>query len=494
MGKVIKGVKGNREGFSFEVGKEEHFIFILHERSFSAFISKDPFVPSDEIESPFVLLLRKHLVGSTLVSIYQNEFDRVIILDFEVVYPGRLVERKRLFVEFIPKKLNAILVGEGRRVIGSWNKVSYEANFYLSPPSVGVNPLHLNEFNENAFKTRSYQGLSRNLISFLNSFPNVEIGWNEWLDRLQKGNYKPTLFLSPEGHPLDYWIFDYDMEGAIGRKYFNSLSELIESFLKEKAEVDLLREEEQRRAKEIEDRRRYLLKKRENLNKFLSRRDEVRRFEIIGEMIFANLSSIPDKASRVNMVNPYTGEIEEVELDPSLTPAMNAQRYFKEASKLKRGIEKAEEELKKVEEELSKLEGVKTLSLSVERKKPSEVSSPFREFKYNGWTILVGKGSSSNEILTFKIASGEDVWLHVKGSPGSHVIIKNFSRSDVPQDVLEIAASLAAYYSKAKMNTKVPVDYTLVKYVKRHPSGKKGAVLIKNQKTIWVRPRSGENL
>lgn len=491
LGKVLKEVRGSKEGFSFGFGKVENLAFILDDRYFSAFIVKDLFWAPDEMNPPFVLLLRKHLVGSALTGVFQNEFDRVIILDFETVYPGRLLEKKRLFVEFIPRKLNAILVEEGRKIVGSWKKTSWEANFYIPPSPIGLNPLCFSEFNERLLKASLYQGLSKNLIKFLQSFSDVEVGWNEWLKGLKERRYKPTLFLSPDGYPIDYWAFDYDMDESPSKRYFNNLSELIEFFIKERKRLDFLMEEEQRKAKEVEDRRKYLLRKKENLLAVLSRIDEIRKLETYGEMIFANLFSIPEKASKVTLVNPYTGELEEVKLDPSLTPVMNAQGYFREASKLKRGIEKAEEELKKIEEELSKLEERSISNLSV-KKKGVEDESPFREVKYKGWNILVGKKASSNEILTFKIASDEDIWLHVRGSPGSHVVIRNPSRSEVPQDVLEFAASLAAYYSKAKMNAKVPVDYTLVKYVKRHPSGKRGAVLIRNQKTIWVRPRSGE--
>ncbi|MBC7332824.1 MAG: DUF814 domain-containing protein [Synergistetes bacterium] len=310
---------------------------------------------------------------------------------------------------------------------------------------------------------------------------------------------KPTLFISREGVPLDFWFLDYSFTDAYRKKYFNGVSDLMGYFLVEKKRIERDIEERIRRNKEIEDRRSYLLKKREKLRETISREGEIRRLELIGEMIFANLSSIPDKASRIKLSNPYTGELEDVELDPSLTPALNAQRYFKEAAKLRRGIEKAKYELNKVEEELAKLSAVNISPLpdregmeKREEKSEKRDGKAFREFEYKGWVILVGKGASSNEELTFRISSDDDIWLHVKGSPGSHVVIRNPLKQEVPLDVLEFAASLAAYYSKAKMNTKVPVDYTLVKYVKRHPAGKRGAVLISNQRTIWVRPRSGE--
>lgn len=492
LGRILKGIKGAKEGFFFDFGRGESLVFMLTEANSSIFLSRQFSWDSEEVEPSFVLLLRKHLIGSALVGIDQHDFDRVILLDFEIIYPGRLIEKKRLYVEFIPRKLNAILVGEGRKIIGSWKKGSWEANFYLPPSPTGLNPLYWCEFDERLFKANLYRGLSKNLLKFLQSFPSVEVGWSSWLKGLKERSYKPTLFLSTEGYPIDYWAFDYDTDESLRKRYFDNLSELIEFFVKEKRSFDLSREEEQRKIREIEDRRKYLLRKKENLLALLSKKEEVRKLEIWGEMIFANLSSIPERVARVELVNPYTGKLEEVKLDPSLTPVMNAQSYFKEASKLKRGVEKAEEELKKVEEELSKLEEGFRPSLSADIKKRDEDGKPFREFNYRGWNILVGKEGSSNEILTFKIASNEDVWLHVKGSPGSHVVIRNPSRSEIPQDVLEFAASLAAYYSKAKMNAKVPVDYTLVKYVKRHPSGKRGAVLIRNQKTIWVRPRSGE--
>jgi len=491
VGEKVKDVKGWQGGFSIGFQRGSPLVVNLSPQYFSLFLSSFEFQEQEEKHSPFVLLLRKHLIGYKLVSVEQHEFDRIAIFTFEALYPGRFVERKSLVLELIPSRLNAVLIGEERRVITHWKGSPLESNFYLLPTLKCINPLLVGEFSQE-MPLDLFQGVSKNVRSFLESFGDRLQGWNEWIYALREKRFSPTLFLTSEGCPIDYWVLDYDLEGAPIKKHFERPSQLIEAFLSERIRFEEAREKEKRRESELSDRRNYLLKKRDKLLSLIARKDEVRKLEIKGETIFANLSFLPSKSDVLYLPNPYTGEVEEIKLDPSLSLVLNAQRFLKEASKLRRGIKKAEEELKKVEEELSKIDSIS----SKEGKKEKEDLSkelPFREFRYGEWRILVGKGALSNEILTFKLASPMDVWLHVKGSPGSHVIIRNPSASEVPIEVIEFAASLAAYYSKAKMNTKVPVDYTLVRYVKRHPSGKKGAVLIRNEKTLWVRPRSGEN-
>ncbi|MCD6363413.1 MAG: NFACT family protein [Synergistetes bacterium] len=496
LGKRIRSVKLDKRGvfleFSGGVG-----ISIALSRSFSSiFASDSPVGITDQPDPPFVLLLRKHLVGSELIRVYQHEFDRVAFLQFETRYASRLVERRKLALELFPGRANAILLEDERIVVSAWKEKGMKSRYYLPPISRRVNPLLFRNIGELSIDRISavFQGTSENLLDYLSS-GSVSEKWESWINALEKRAFLPVLFIAEEGFPLDYWILDYDFPRAAAKESFATLSELVRSFMIRRMEFEEEVEWRKRREKERRDRLKYLLKKRDKLLDVIEREEEARRLKLLGEIILANISFIKKGEREASLLNPYTGELETIRLDPSLSPAMNAQKLFKEASKLKRGVKKAREELARVEMEIAKLDaidGIEKVTKEKREKKEQKSSLPFREFDYKGWKILVGKGAKSNELLTFKKASPEDIWLHVRGSPGSHVVVRNPWGSELPGDVLEFAASLAAYYSKARMNAKVPVDYTLVKYVKRHPSGKRGAVLVRNQNTIWVRPRSGE--
>ncbi len=496
-GKRVRSIRLSRDGFFLEFSGGVGILVNLSRLLFSIFLSESSLEAVEQTDPPFILLLRKHLLGSELIRVYQHEFDRIAFLEFETRYSSRLIERKKLVLELFPAESNALLIGDERLVISSWRKRRAGGNFYAPSSLRRENPLLLRSIEEFSIDRISdiFQGMSRNLLDYLSS-GNLPERWKSWINALEKRNFSPVLFEGEDGAPLDYWLLDYDPRGSGVKKFYSSLSELIEKFIRRKIKFEERLALEKRKEKERKDRLKYLLKKREKLLSAIAREKEAERLRILAETILANISSICKGEREAKLLNPYTGEMELISLDPSLSPSENARRLFKEASRLRRGAKKAALELENVEREIKKLESLKgpgEVPMEEKGEKKGQIfASPFREFDYKGWKILVGKGAESNDLLTFKKASPDDIWLHVQGSPGSHVVIRCSSGSEVPNDVLEYAASLAAYYSKARMNTKVPVDYTLVRYVKRHPSGRRGAVLIRNQKTIWVRPRSGE--
>ena len=112
------------------------------------------------------------------------------------------------------------------------------------------------------------------------------------------------------------------------------------------------------------------------------------------------------------------------------------------------------------------------------------LKSTFLQFNYNGFEIFVGKNNIQNDKLTFNIAHKSDVWFHVKNAPGAHTILKT-NNKNVPEDVLLFAASIAAFYSKLSASSKVDVDYTEIKNVKKIPGAKPGMVTYENFKTIY---------
>jgi predicted ribosome quality control (RQC) complex YloA/Tae2 family protein len=231
-----------------------------------------------------------------------------------------------------------------------------------------------------------------------------------------------------------------------------------------------------------------------------------------GDAILANL-----KILRTGMViadlETYEGSRSSISLDPRLSPVENAELYFKKYKKARAGQSIISERLLATESERTLLaalladleQGEQKETLFMARRKLEQkgyirshgrktsqselVLTPYRKFEHQGWDIYVGKTAAGNDILTTKIASPDDLWLHAEGLPGSHVIVRNPQAGTVPQQVLEHAASLAAYFSKGKNATKVPVTYCDARFVKKPKGAKPGMVTLARRRTIMVKPR-----
>jgi Predicted RNA-binding protein homologous to eukaryotic snRNP len=235
------------------------------------------------------------------------------------------------------------------------------------------------------------------------------------------------------------------------------------------------------------------------------------RYKEIGDLITANIHNIPPKAGQIIVRDFYTDEERVIELDKSLTPSANAQKYYKKYKKLVSAqnvlvglIDEAKAEaayIETVSDVLSRADTVAELSElkaelvesgyirkargSGKKQKALEVlafTSP------DGFTVLCGRNNVQNDRLTFKTAKNRDIWCHVKDYPGSHVIILCENGEIPPISTIEYACGIAAGHSKAKDGENVAVDWTYAKYVKKPAGAKPGFVIYTNQKTLNVEP------
>lgn len=260
------------------------------------------------------------------------------------------------------------------------------------------------------------------------------------------------------------------------------------------------------------------------------------KLQLFGELITANLYRLSGNISSAHLLNYYSeeGEFLDIPMDENLSPGENAQRYFKRYAKAKvtfvhtsQQVEDSRNELEYLESVLQLLDNCNTLQeisevrqelheqgyisrngsrgaspaktgrrasakgrinngKGVSRKK-DQPSPPIRYLSSDGMEILVGKNNRQNDQLTLKTASSNDIWLHTKEIPGSHVIIRK-QLGDIPDTTLTEAAVIAAYHSKAKNSSNVPVDYTQVRNVKKPSGAKPGMVIYDSQKTLYVTP------
>ncbi len=253
------------------------------------------------------------------------------------------------------------------------------------------------------------------------------------------------------------------------------------------------------------------------LDSDLGRAERAGEFRHCGDLILANLQSLRTGMKEAELVRPDGVRIT-VTLNPAKSPSENAELYYKRYKKAKAGqgviearsadartarsrIESILQHLKQAssEEELLLLQaefvgsGATRAGQVKQQWVSSKVADPYREISFQGWEILVGRNARGNDHITTKIARGSDLWFHAEGLPGSHVLIRNPRSVEIPQDVLERAASLAAFYSRGRNAGKVPVTYTFARSVRKPKGAKPGLVVLSERKTMMAVPLSEQN-
>ena len=257
------------------------------------------------------------------------------------------------------------------------------------------------------------------------------------------------------------------------------------------------------------------LRRRDSLLQDMSRSDQASEHKQAGDLILANLDLLKPGMSKAELTG-HDGIVRLVPLDQRRTPVRNAEQYFKRYKKAKAGrsivsgrLQEAEDELAFLTDLQSRLECssgesdladieswlekkgfLKSLlpvhSSSV--KKQASASLPVRKIQFRGWDIIVGKNAAGNDYISTKLARPSDLWFHAEGIPGSHVLVRNPERREVPADVVARAASLAAYYSKGRSAGKVPVTFTLSRNIRKPKGAKAGLVTLSERTTIMAVP------
>jgi predicted ribosome quality control (RQC) complex YloA/Tae2 family protein len=229
------------------------------------------------------------------------------------------------------------------------------------------------------------------------------------------------------------------------------------------------------------------------LQKTLLSQDAIEETRIAGELILGNLKRVKKGMHTVRLVDPYHNRAIEISLDPGKSAPQNAQAYFARYKKLKRGQPHLREKIAALEKSLQNIKTAPIIMKAGSKRvvKESTVSQPFRVFTLaSGGIVYVGKSARSNEELTCGFARPHDYFFHVRGYEGSHVILRvRVPKTQKPQKGdLMTAASIAAYFSKAKTQKNVPVSYTQRKYVKKNKKGKPGAAIMMREQVMFVDP------
>ena len=454
--------------------------------------------------SVFCMVLRKYLTGGRIIDIYQQSTDRIVSIDiankdemgFDSVYT--------LVVEIMARHSNISLVRKRdnkvmesiKHITANKNsfRVLYPGVSYVFPPaSEKLNPFDFSKEDLKIELSKNNNELDEKIFSKL----LTGVGKNLSLEMY-------SLFKSQFGAS---YVFD-DIFNFICN-YFNNIFKDIQNiiFYKNEKIIDFYFKDLSilnHCTKEVYDNSSELL------DAFFANKDKQEEFKIKGELLTSYIYSIKKGDKSVDLLNYYS-ENEEyltISLDENKTPSENIQFYFKKYNKLKKAEESALEQLAINEDELKYLNSVSS-SIQVadnyedidaiknelietgyirfrrnnNGKKKEKQSKPYHYVSSDGIDIYVGKNNIQNDYLTLKFADKNDTWLHTKDIPGSHVIVKS---SNIPDKTLEEAANLAVFYSKGKGGTKIPVDYTLVKNVKKPSGSKPGMVIYSTNKTVYM--------
>ena len=468
--------------------------------------------------STFIMVLRKYLQGALIESIEQVKNDRIV--EITVSNKNEIGDhiQATLIIEIMGKHSNILLVDKSsHKILEVIKHVGFSQNSYrtllpgstyIAPPSTeSLNPFTIKD--EKLFEIlQTQETTAKNLQSI---FQGLGRDTANELERILVSEKLSTFrnFFNQETKPCltETSFSPVPFANQVGEP-FTSLSDLLDTYYKDKAERDRVKQQASELIRRVENelqKNRHKLKKQE---KELLATDNAEEFRQKGELLTTFLHQVPNDQDQVILDNYYTNQPITIALDKALTPNQNAQRYFKRYQKLKEAVKYLTDLIEETKATILYLESVETVLNQAgleeiaeireeliqtgfirrrQREKIQKRKKPEQYLASDGKTIIyVGRNNLQNEELTFKMARKEELWFHAKDIPGSHVVISgNLDPSD---EVKTDAAELAAYFSQGRLSNLVQVDMIEVKKLNKPTGGKPGFVTYTGQKTLRVTP------
>ncbi|MBF2260630.1 Rqc2 family fibronectin-binding protein [Staphylococcus capitis] len=481
----------------------------------------------------FARVFRKHLEGGFIENIRQIGNDRRVEIDIKSKDEIGDTMHRTIILEIMGKHSNLILVDENRKIIEGFKHLTPNTNQYRTvmpgfeyeaPPSQNK----LNPYEISGQEALKYIDFNSGKISkqLLNSFEGFSpLITNEIVSRRQ--------FMTQETLPEAYDevmaetqlsptpVFHKNHETGKEDFYFMKLNQFYDDVVEYDSLNDLLdryydargeRERVKQRANDLVRFVQQQLQKQQNkLSKLIDEYESAKDKEtqqLYGELITANIYRIKQGDESVTALNYYTGEEVTIPLNPTKSPSVNAQYYYKQYNRLKTREHELDHQIQltkenidyfsNIEQQLEHItvddiddirdeladQGFMKQRKNTKKKKNAQIQlQTYRSS--DGDTILVGKNNKQNDYLTNKKAQKSHIWFHTKDIPGSHVVILNDSPSD---ETIKEAAMLAGYFSKAGNSGQIPVDYTEIRNVHKPSGAKPGFVTYDNQKTLYATP------
>lgn len=499
----------------------------------------------------FCMLLRKHAGNGKIISISQPGLERIIDICLEHLDEMGDLCQKHLIIELMGKHSNIILTNESDTIVDSIKHVPLSMSsirevlpgrpYFIPDTMHKKDPLTLTQDEVKVIFTGRVNAAKAVYSSLTGISPQVaeellyrsdvdstkaaedlsEAERNRFYQQLRKlmdeitsGIFHPAIYMK-NGEPQEFSSVSMSMYSGYECQETDSASRMLESYYAVRNTVARIRQKSTDLRKIVQTCMDRSHKKYDLQKKQLKDTEKRDRYRIYGELLNTYGYEAQPGARVLETVNYYTGEPIAIPLDPELTAHENAKRYFEKYNKQKRTFEALTEQLKDTQEEMEHLDSISTaidLACTVDdlnqvrremaeygyikkhlvspkeaRKNGVSKSKPYHYISSDGFDIYVGHNNYQNEELTFKFAEGNDIWMHAKKIPGSHVIIKS-KGGEIPDRTYEEAGQLAAYYSKARDAEKVEIDYIEKKHVKKPNKGKPGFVIYHTNYSLVASP------
>lgn len=505
--------------------------------------------PSPLTAPVFCMLLRKHLSGARIMKITQEDLERVVRLHLTTKNELGDDVSYSLVIEIMGKHSNIIFLNQEDGIIDSIKHVNslmssvrevLPGREYFIPNTLEKkSPMDIttDDWNGIIFKkpmsvakaiAGSMSGISQTMAQELcyrahldgdapvqslngNDRSALMEAFRELMQEVQSGHFSPVLYYEEE-IPREFSVVPLTIYKNLRHEEDSSPSAIVERFYHEKDALTRIRSKSADLKTTVQTHFDRVAKKLGILHKQLQDTEKMDRYKVYGELVntygYSLLPPLPlaenadaDSVKVLHCTNHYDESEVDIPIDPTLSVADNANRYFERYGKLKRTAQAVREQLAEAQTEYDHLESVLT-ELSIARREEDLIairaelidhgylkrsggkgkqkqlpkSEPLHFISSDGFDIYVGKNNYQNEELTFKLATGNDWWFHAKQMPGSHVIVRCHG-DEPPITTFEEAASLAALFSKGKNADKLEIDYVQKKHVKKPSGGKPGFVI-----------------
>ena len=481
----------------------------------------------------FCMLARKIFSSAKLIAVQQKGLERVIEFTFDTANEMGDRIKPKIVCELITGSSNIILVGDDGKIYDAVHRSDIEKSdrlimsgaTYRYPDSQNkINILNadldlvvnkVNECNNVDLPSailQTLEGMSPLVCREISNYDNITTALQKLKKNISSGEF--NILYKADGTPADFCYMPITQYGSLySVKQFDSPSQLLDAFYSERENAARINKASSDITKLLSNlisrAKRRMAIRGEELERNLNRED----LRINGELIKANLYAIKPGSATACVQNYYDENLSiiEIPLDPSLSPAANAAKYFKDYKKSCAAVQSLGALIESDKQEIEYLESVsesltrcksladiaeirEELSLggyikSISKKQPrKKAQTQLTEYKsVEGYKIVVGKNNLQNDYITCTLASKGDMWFHTKNIHGSHVVVF-CGGAPISDETILFAARLAAKNSKAASSGNVPVDYTPIKYVKKPSGAKAGMVIYTTNKTIFVTP------
>lgn len=509
-------------------------------------------IENPKVPPMFCMFMRKHLSSGRLVDIRQDGFERILYFDFDSANEMGDICRLTLAVEIMGRHSNLILIDSQGKIVDSIKRVGQDMSAvrmvlpgitYTLPPREkrlsllddtvedicgmirmqpgltlpkalmkaveGISPVFAREaeFFAGRGKELTVQDMGTD------DFDRLAFYLRKTADEIRSGKNKYTVVKTKDGMFKDFCFTSVNQYGGLMvTKQLDSPSETLDYFYSERDRAARMKQRAQDLFKLLVNTSDRIARRTANQREELKEcagRDRLKKY---GDLIMANLYHLEKGQGTAEVEDYYEPECPSIKipLDKRLTPSQNAQKYYKEyrkadtaEKKLRVLISQGEEELEYIDSVFDSLTRAQSESDIIQLRlelaeqgyvkssklkgKPPKSLPPVKFISSDGYEIRVGRNNKQNDRLTCKDSEKLDIWLHTQGITGSHTVIS--CRGETPPDrTIEEAAVIAAYHSKGRNSSQVPVDYTLIKYVKKPNGAKPGMVIFTNNRTLYVKP------